>query len=128
MYGGAVAEDQADMDRIASDVARKFRSEIGRGQVRILRLTSEEAAGQVADESLDWAYIDGDHTYKGVATDLRAWWPKLRSGGLLMGDDYGRSGWWGNGVQDAVTHFLTDTGPDADLALVRHSQFVCAKA
>ena len=28
------------------------------------------------------------HDYDGVAEDLRAWWPKLKAGGLLCGDDW----------------------------------------
>lgn len=30
----------------------------------------------------------GRHDYCGVSEDLAAWWPKLRSGGLLSGHDY----------------------------------------
>ena len=41
-----------------------------------------------SDGSLDFVYIDGDHTLKGTNTDLAAWWPKLRPGGWLCGDDY----------------------------------------
>ena len=32
---------------------------------------------------------DALHTYEAVLADLRAWWPRLRRGGLLSGDDYG---------------------------------------
>jgi hypothetical protein len=33
-------------------------------------------------------YIDGDHSYEAVRDDLRAWYPKLKHGGVLCGDDY----------------------------------------
>ena len=33
--------------------------------------------------------IDALHTYDAALADLRAWWPALREGGLLSGDDYG---------------------------------------
>ena len=35
--------------------------------------------------SLDCVYVDGDHSYEGCAGDLDAWWPTLRSGGIMAG-------------------------------------------
>jgi len=70
-------------------------------------LESSAAAAAVADASLDFVFIDGDHTYEGVSSDLRAWWPKLRKGGLCCGHDFDhprdRRGVWG--VRQAVTEF-----------------------
>ena len=40
-------------------------------------------------QHFDWLYIDALHTFEAVLSDLRAWWPRLRDGGLLSGDDYG---------------------------------------
>src|SRR5262249_11372505 len=36
----------------------------------------------------DAIYIDAGHEYEHVAADLAAWWPILRGGGILFGDDY----------------------------------------
>lgn len=41
-----------------------------------------------ADESLDFVYIDGNHSYEYVKSDIEAWWPKVKPGGILCGDDY----------------------------------------
>jgi hypothetical protein len=58
-------------------------------------------------ESLDFAFIDGNHRYEHVRADLHAWWPKIRAGGLLSGHDYGvcrdATGQWG--VRCAVDEF-----------------------
>ena len=54
----------------------------------LLRMTSTEAAKQFNSNSLDFIYIDGDHSYKAVTADLEAWFDKIRSGGLVSGDDY----------------------------------------
>lgn len=54
-----------------------------------VRAKSLEAVGRFADHTFDWLYIDALHTEKALLDDLRAWWPKLRPGGLFTGDDYG---------------------------------------
>lgn len=52
---------------------------------------SMEAVKQFKDESLDFVYIDGDHSYKAVTDDMTAWIKKLKPGGVMAGDDYIRS-------------------------------------
>jgi predicted O-methyltransferase YrrM len=49
---------------------------------------SVEASKKFADGSLDFVYIDADHTYDGCMADIVAWYPKVRSGGLVAGHDY----------------------------------------
>src|ERR1035437_3711916 len=48
---------------------------------------SVSAAKQFAGNSVDFIYIDGNHGYKFVSQDLEAWYPKLRPGGFMAGDD-----------------------------------------
>jgi len=33
-------------------------------------------------------YIDGNHYYEAVKEDLELYWPKLKQGGIMFGDDY----------------------------------------
>lgn len=49
---------------------------------------SVKAARFFADKSLDFVFIDADHTYKAVTEDIKAWLPKVKPGGLLAGHDY----------------------------------------
>ena len=56
---------------------------------RIHRTTSLEALRAFEDESLDFVYLDANHAYEAVRSDLEGWWPKVRVGGMLAGDDYG---------------------------------------
>jgi|WetSurSiteA1Bulk_404760.scaffolds.fasta_scaffold115555_2 hypothetical protein len=58
------------------------------GRYQIIRKFSVDAAQDIADESLDFIYIDAMHTWKAVTADLNAWYPKLRKGGLMSGHDF----------------------------------------
>src|SRR3990167_557110 len=49
---------------------------------------SEEAALQVPDNSLDFVYLDADHSYDGMMLDIILWGRKIRKGGILSGHDY----------------------------------------
>lgn len=58
-------------------------------RIRIHQGLSVEVAKSFPDGYFDWIYIDALHNYESVKADLNAWYPKLRKGGLLSGDDYG---------------------------------------
>lgn len=73
------------MDAIHAGVLKRFQ---GRTEVRIHRMRSLDAVAQFPDKSLDWVYIDGDHSYEAVKADLVAWLRKVKTGGVLVGDDY----------------------------------------
>ena len=71
--------------------------------VRPLRMTSTEASGQFADESLAAVFIDADHQYKAVRADIRHWYPKVKKGGVIAGHDYVPGRPTSMGVVRAVT-------------------------
>lgn len=77
--------DQAEMDDAYRCVVQQFASAAPR--VEILRLPSVEAAQQIQDGSLDAVLIDALHTANAVMEDIAAWRPKLRPGGIMIGDD-----------------------------------------
>jgi len=70
-----------------------------------VRMTSLEAAAQYSDNSLDFVLLDASHTYEDVKADIQAWLPKVKSGGILAGDDYHHT--W-QGVVDAVTEMIPE--------------------
>ncbi len=58
------------------------------------QIRSDEAANLFADHSVDVVWVDADHSFEGCLADIHAWWPKLRSGGFMGGDDYLMEGVW----------------------------------
>lgn len=59
----------------------------------VLRGKTSEVIDRIPDGSLDLAYIDGDHTLRGIAVDLIKCYPKVRDGGWIGGDDFTPSIW-----------------------------------
>jgi len=55
------------------------------------------------NHTVDFLFIDGDHTYEGVKRDVEAWFPKLNPGALVIFHDIG----WAEGVQKIVKEFVT---------------------
>jgi len=77
----------------------------------LLRQDSAVAAQWVADQCLDFVFIDADHSYEGTTTDILAWHPKVKPGGWICGHDYGNtSEKWSFGVVPAVNDFIKRTG------------------
>ena len=63
-----------------------------------VKMMSTDAAKKYWDNSLDFVFIDGDHTHEACKADILAWLPKMKDGSILAGHDYG----WCTGVRTAV--------------------------
>lgn len=57
------------------------------GKVQFILERSSVAVDKLPD-NLDFVYIDGNHTYPYVKKDIEMYWPKIRDGGVLGGDDF----------------------------------------
>jgi hypothetical protein len=53
-----------------------------------IRMKSVEASKLYEDESLDFVFIDADHTKEGFSDDMDCWFPKVKQGGVIAGHDY----------------------------------------
>lgn len=56
-----------------------------------IRKYSMDAVGDFADNSLDFVFIDGNHSFTYVLEDIAAWSKKVRPGGIVAGHDYWNS-------------------------------------
>lgn len=77
---------QQDMDTKFWAVQKNLKNGFGDRSV-MLRNLSSDAASLFKDNSLDFVYIDGNHMYEYVLEDLKLWYPKIKPGGILAGDD-----------------------------------------
>lgn len=105
-YPGSEFDSQESLDALAEKVSARFSKQ---GHT-LLRGTSEEQSTTFEDGSIDFVYIDGDHTYEGCKLDIDLWWPKIKSGGILSGHDFCESvnpkTGLKFGVIEAVTEFV----------------------
>lgn len=81
-------EDQADQDK----KYEKAKERLQGFDVEIIKKTSRDAAVYFPDESLDFVYIDGNHTFEYAVEDIATWTKKVRKGGIIAGHDYWTSG------------------------------------
>jgi len=57
-------------------------------RVKFIKKKSEDAIDMFEDASLDFVYIDGDHSYAAVKNDIKLYYPKVKAGGIFGGDDF----------------------------------------
>lgn len=65
---------------------RELAAEYGERSL-IWKTSTSSAANRVERRSLDFVFVDADHSTEGVLEDIRAWTPKIRPGGGLFGHD-----------------------------------------
>jgi predicted O-methyltransferase YrrM len=87
-WAGDICEATAKAPWMLVSCARHI-IEAGVGaNVRLIPTTTLDAA-LAWREPIDWLYVDAAHDYDSVRADLVAWVPKVRPGGMILGDDYG---------------------------------------
>lgn len=69
------------------NVTKKILKKYG-DKVVFIRKFSSDAVNHFKDESLDFVYIDGNHQYEFVKEDIENYYPKVKKGGIIGGDDY----------------------------------------
>ena len=119
-YGSSTT--QSNMDQRFNIVKNKTAKY---DNVSIIRKLSYEASNDFEDNSLEWIYIDGDHTFEGVCKDFESFYPKIKPKGYIYGDDYSLGNWWGSGVVDALHKNLYEK--NLKLIFLQNEQFCVQK-
>jgi len=76
---------------------------------------ANDASKWIADGSLDFVFIDSDHSYEAVKQDINDWTPKVRKGGIVSGHDYYTGKYNKIGVIRAVDEYVAENGYDLQL-------------
>jgi cephalosporin hydroxylase len=87
--------------------------------VRLILADSVSTAALFAPASLDFVFIDGDHSRAAVLADIAAWLPRIKAGGLLAGHDYKMTS---QAHLRGVTEAVEGLWPGEDLETPLHSQ------
>ena len=72
-------------------------------KVVFIEKTSNEAVADISDDSLDYVFIDGLHTYEQALQDCRNYWNKVKIGGIFSGHD-----WLMSEIQNSVYTFMDE--------------------
>jgi len=98
---GGKQEDQEGLFKIAQWRLSRYR------QCTIIKKESMEAAKDIEDGSLDFVYIDGNHSFKYIAQDICEWSKKVRVGGMVSGHDYKVIREWNCHVKQVVDAYVS---------------------
>jgi hypothetical protein len=88
-------------------------------------MTTKQAAMSVLVGDLlpaDLVFIDARHDYDSVLEDIRLWWPKVRTGGMLCGHDFNHK-WPGveRAVADSFNLMHIGVTHDSVWFIIKHS-------
>ncbi|MEM9346355.1 MAG: glycosyltransferase [Planctomycetota bacterium] len=97
---------QPVFDRLAQRVVKRL-SPFGH-RFELIREDSIAGSQHFEDDSLDFVYLDADHSEAGVMNDLCHWAVKVRTGGIIAGHDYGHRDF--PGVKRAVDRYFARFG------------------
>ena len=75
---------------------------IGDIKVEHIKEYSFDAVDRFEDESLDFVYVDGDHSFTNVVKDIGLYLPKIKKSGFIGGHDYSPEH---PGVKEAIQYF-----------------------
>lgn len=89
-----------------NNVGEKFKSNIDscpwKNKINVIKQPSELGHNFIPDNSLDWIFIDANHSIDSVRQDCLSYWNKVKKGGIFGGHD-----WYGGEttVQQGIFQF-----------------------
>jgi hypothetical protein len=66
----------------------KVKERVALYHCNVMKAFSMDALKDFNDESLDFVYIDANHSFRHAADDIHEWSKKIRKGGIVSGHDY----------------------------------------
>ena len=78
VWQGITADREAHFDEVVSRTSNVVK----------MKGNSTQFLDKFADESLDFVYIDANHSYEYVKSDIENWKKKIKKGGFIGGHDF----------------------------------------
>ena len=96
LYGIDPWEAYKDKLTISANLANSWYSQatkllhdyIVKERTSLIRGRSLDEVKKFLPETMDLVFIDGNHSFDAALADCKAWWPKVKAGGVLSGHDY----------------------------------------
>lgn len=85
--GHAGPEDWSEWDHEAHEARVRDDAKAYGERAVILKMKTSEAAAVIPNSTLDFVFIDADHSSAGVRSDIEDWLPKLKQDGWMIGHD-----------------------------------------
>ena len=78
-------------DQYYENAKTRLKQWTDQARTEFIRKESMSAVEDFVDNSLDFVFIDGNHTFEYVVNDIAEWEKKIKPGGIISGHDYWRS-------------------------------------
>ena len=88
-----------------------------------MKMTSEDAIKSFAPGSVDYVFVDGDHSYEQTLADLNMYYPLVRSGGIFFGHDINLES-----VRKALEEFREENKIRIPINVIRNNAWFWTKA
>ncbi len=116
--------EQEVMDSRFTVVTERFMFE---PRVEIHRATSHDFFQTLPDNSVDWVYIDGDHSTEGAYSDLVDSYRVVKPGGIIAGDDMHGCQQWAARVRVAYERFCSEHTGEIEIVWDQYAPFIIRK-
>jgi len=90
-YGEYVEHHDIEGQTILDNCYKEAKERLAPYNCEFVRATSMDAVKTFEDKSLDFVFIDANHTFEYVVNDIAEWSKKVRPGGIVSGHDFWRS-------------------------------------
>jgi hypothetical protein len=89
---GEITKDSYDLEGMYAALLSKLKFWELEKYGKIIRQKSEDVVTMFQDGTIDFLYIDGDHSPDAVMKDIKLYYPKVRKGSIIWFDDGNKPG------------------------------------
>lgn len=90
-------------EKIYDDFIKNINNAFVGDIINPIKTLSTEASKIYNDNSLDFVFIDADHSYSAVKNDIKYWFPKIKEKCMIVGHDV-----WDDNVKQAYIDFVDE--------------------